>query len=105
MLLKQQGDDPTPSTQKESRTMIENQIFKLAVMDPMGAKKMKQDFWGSRCVDDLLARRGQPGQRQNWSRFARRRVQRRFLEPEVELAPAAVTWERPGWRLAFRAVC
>src|SRR6202040_2921139 len=59
----------------------------------------------SRRFDDLLARGGQPGQRQNRFRFARRRVQRRFLEPEVELATAAVAWERRGWRLAFRTVC
>src|SRR5262245_23155596 len=58
----------------------------------------------SRLFDDLLARGGQPGQRQNRSRFARRRVQRRFLEPEVKLATAAVAWEWRGWRLAFRAV-
>ena len=31
-------------------------------------------------------------------------MQRRFLEPEVELATAAVAWERRGWRLAFRTV-
>ena len=31
-------------------------------------------------------------------------MQRRFLEPEVELATAAVTWERRSWRLAFRTV-
>src|SRR6202011_3242102 len=65
------------------------------------AKRHRQ----SRRVDDLLARGGQPGQRQNRFRFARRRVQRRFLEPEVELATAAVAWERRGWRLAFRTVC
>src|SRR4029077_6803219 len=59
----------------------------------------------SRRFDDLLARGGQPGQRQNRCRFARRWVQRRFLEPEVELATAAVAWERRGWRLAFRTVC
>src|SRR5215475_4552513 len=58
----------------------------------------------SRRFDDLLARGGQPGQRQNWFRLARRRMQRRFLEPEVELAAAAVAWERRGWRLAFRTV-
>src|SRR5258708_9874008 len=59
----------------------------------------------SRCFDDLLARGGQPGQRQNRFRFARWGVQRRFLEPEVELATAAAAWERRGWRLAFRTVC
>src|SRR6516162_2963454 len=59
----------------------------------------------SRRFDDLLARGRQPGQRQNRLRFARRRVQRRFLEPEVELATAAVAWERRGRRLAFRTVC
>src|ERR1700730_16497345 len=59
----------------------------------------------SRRFDDLLARGGQPGQRQNRFRFARRRVQRRFLEPEVELATAAVAWERRGWWLAFRTIC
>src|SRR5262245_60308462 len=58
----------------------------------------------SRRFDDLLARGGQPGQRQNRFRFTRQRVQRRFLEPEVELATAAVAWERRGWRLAFRTV-
>src|SRR5262245_514219 len=31
-------------------------------------------------------------------------MQRRFLEPEVELAIAAVAWKRRGWRLAFRTV-
>jgi hypothetical protein len=31
-------------------------------------------------------------------------MQRRFLEPEVELATAAVAWKRRGWRLAFRTV-
>src|SRR4029453_1521032 len=56
------------------------------------AKRHRQ----SRRFDDLLARGGQPGQRQNRSRFARRRVQRRFLEPEVKLATAAVAWERRG---------
>src|SRR5262245_27122383 len=59
----------------------------------------------SRRLDDLLAGGGQPGQRQNWSRFARRRVQRRLLEPEIKLATAAVAWERLCWRLAFRTVC
>src|ERR1700730_2448843 len=59
----------------------------------------------SRRFDDLLARGGQPGQRQNQFRVARRRVQRLFLEPEVELSTAAVAWERWGWRLAFRTVC
>src|SRR5262245_62553201 len=59
----------------------------------------------SRRFDDLLARGGQPGERQNRSRFARRRVQRRFLEPEVKLVTAAVACERRCWRLAFRTVC
>ena len=31
-------------------------------------------------------------------------MQRRFLEPEVEFAAAAVAWARRGWRLAFRTV-
>src|SRR5215471_687734 len=65
------------------------------------AKRHRQ----SRRFDDLLARGGQPGQRQNRFRFARQRVQRRFLEPEVEVATAAVAWERWGWRLAFRTIC
>src|SRR4051794_9112747 len=59
----------------------------------------------SRRFDDLLACGRQPGQRQNRFRFARRRVQRRFLKPKVELATAAVAWERRCWRLAFRTVC
>ena len=58
----------------------------------------------SRRFDDLLARGGQPGQHQSRFRFARRRMQRQFLEPEVELATAAVAWERRDWRLAFRTV-
>ena len=29
-------------------------------------------------------------------------MQRRFLEPEVELVTAAVAWERRGLRFAFR---
>src|SRR3984893_2404098 len=59
----------------------------------------------SRRFDALLARGGQPGQPQTRFRLARRQAQRRFLEPEVELATAAVAWERRGWRLAFRTVC
>src|SRR5262249_40324005 len=58
----------------------------------------------SRRFDDLLACGGQTGQRQRRFRFGRRRMQRRFLEPVVELATAAVAWARWGWRLAFRAV-
>src|ERR1700726_3737160 len=58
----------------------------------------------ARRFDDLSARGGHPGQRQRRFRFARRRVQRRFLEPEVELATAAVAWERRGWRLAFSTI-
>src|SRR5262245_38897086 len=86
----------------------------------VGAKKSTRFLWEiargarvhresghrhSRRFDDLLARGRQPGQRQNRSRFARRRVQRRFLEPEVKLVTAAVAWERRCWRLAFRTVC
>ena len=76
-----------------------------ATVSPFGQAKASPGLRQLRRFDDLLARGGQPGQRQNRFRFARQRVQRRFLEPEVELATAAVAWERRGWRLAFRTVC
>src|SRR5947208_15152793 len=56
----------------------------------------------SRRFDDLLACAGQTGQRQRRFRFGRRRMQRGFLEPEVELVTAAVAWARRRLRLAFR---
>src|SRR6516165_2434392 len=58
----------------------------------------------SRRFNDLLTCRGQIGQRQRRFRLARRWLQRRFLEPEVEFAIAAVAWERRCRRLAFRTV-
>jgi hypothetical protein len=45
----------------------------------------------SRRFDDLLACGGQTGQRQCRFWFTWRRMQRRFLEPEVELVTAAVS--------------
>src|SRR5262245_20155906 len=61
-------------------------------------------FWPptSRRFNDLLACGGQTGQRQRRFRFVRRRMQRRFLEPEVELVTAVVAWAWRGLRLAFR---
>src|SRR5262249_29716703 len=53
------------------------------VLRRMFAFAREPDIDTSRCFDDLLARGGQPGQRQNRSQFARRRVQLRFLEPGV----------------------
>jgi hypothetical protein len=32
-------------------------------------------------------------------------MQRRFLEPKIELVTAAVVWARRGLRLAFRTAC
>jgi hypothetical protein len=55
----------------------------------------------SRRFDDLLACGGHTGQRKRRFRFGRRRMQRRFLEPEVELVTAAIAWGRRGLRLAF----
>src|SRR5215470_2356708 len=55
-------------------------------------------------IDDLSACGGQTVERQRWFRFGRRRMQRRFLEPEVELAATAVACERRGRRFAFRTV-
>src|SRR6478735_2374884 len=96
---------------REARAKNYNAIFGPPTPTfPVGAKKSKQlhgesGHRQSRRFDDLLARGGQSGQRQNRSRFALPRMQRRFLEPEVKLATAAVAWERRCWRLAFRTVC
>src|SRR5215510_1697463 len=54
--------------------------------------------------DDLSACGGQAGQRQRRFRFGRRRMQCRFLEPEIEFATAAVAWSWRGRRLAVRTV-
>src|SRR6516164_1844259 len=58
----------------------------------------------SRRVDHLRTCGGQTSQRQRRFRFGRRRMQLRFVEPEVELATGAIAWERRPRRLAFRTV-
>src|SRR5690242_4476837 len=58
----------------------------------------------SRRFDDWPAHAWQPGQRQNRSRLARLRMQRRFPEPEVEFAAATVAWAWQSRRLALRAI-
>src|SRR5215472_10869464 len=56
----------------------------------------------SRRLDDLLTCGGQTSQRQRRFRFGRRWMQRRFLEPEIELVIAAIAWERRCRRPTFR---
>jgi hypothetical protein len=86
-IIKAKGRDETCLTGLEYHCCLDDDQNPVLAREDTRAKRVIPTPWFdellARAMERRLARGGQPGQCQSRSRFARRRVQRRFLEPEV----------------------